>query len=344
MMTPRFAVAALVSALLFVLAASAISERSEAHGGGLDASGCHHDRKRGGYHCHRAPRQAAPQPVSKPVTPAKVYANCDAVYAAGAAPIRRGEYGYGPHLDRDGDGVGCENGPASGNVTVRPVPVIVANVPKPTTEAGNGLIRPIEGVAQVLDGDTIQIGTVRIRLFGIDAFEAEQLCKTMAGETYSCGGRATRALAEKIGNELVSCAPKGNDAFDRQLAVCRVASTDLSSWMTRHGHALAYTKYALEYLSDEQAAKAAMAGAWDGSFDLPWEFRLTRPSSAAEAQRTPTAASASCIIKGNVNKQGERIYHLPSDPFYARTKPENWFCSVNEAEAAGFRRAVGGSN
>ena len=24
-----------------------------AHGGGLDAYGCHHDRKQGGYHCHR---------------------------------------------------------------------------------------------------------------------------------------------------------------------------------------------------------------------------------------------------------------------------------------------------
>ena len=23
------------------------------HGGGLDAYGCHHDRKRGGYHCHK---------------------------------------------------------------------------------------------------------------------------------------------------------------------------------------------------------------------------------------------------------------------------------------------------
>ncbi|NUZ06733.1 YHYH domain-containing protein [Piscinibacter koreensis] len=25
-----------------------------AHGGGLDSNGCHHDRKNGGYHCHRA--------------------------------------------------------------------------------------------------------------------------------------------------------------------------------------------------------------------------------------------------------------------------------------------------
>ncbi|WP_017602357.1 excalibur calcium-binding domain-containing protein [Nocardiopsis lucentensis] len=36
------------------------------------------------------------------------YENCDAARAAGAAPVRRGEPGYGRHLDRDGDGVGCE--------------------------------------------------------------------------------------------------------------------------------------------------------------------------------------------------------------------------------------------
>jgi hypothetical protein len=26
-----------------------------AHGGGLDSNGCHNDRQRGGYHCHRGP-------------------------------------------------------------------------------------------------------------------------------------------------------------------------------------------------------------------------------------------------------------------------------------------------
>ncbi|MEH0560139.1 excalibur calcium-binding domain-containing protein [Streptomyces silvae] len=36
------------------------------------------------------------------------YANCTAVRAAGAAPIHRGDPGYGSHLDRDGDGVACE--------------------------------------------------------------------------------------------------------------------------------------------------------------------------------------------------------------------------------------------
>lgn len=48
-------------------------------------------------------RPARPAPRSEPY-----YANCDAARAAGAAPIRRGEPGYRPALDRDNDGVACE--------------------------------------------------------------------------------------------------------------------------------------------------------------------------------------------------------------------------------------------
>jgi hypothetical protein len=40
-----------------------------------------------------------------------VYANCAAAWAAGAAPLHRGDPGYGPRLDRDGDGVACESKP-----------------------------------------------------------------------------------------------------------------------------------------------------------------------------------------------------------------------------------------
>jgi len=64
-----------------------------------------------------APAQAAPAPARAPApAPAPVpapaagvaYANCAAVRAAGAAPIRVGQPGYSRRLDRDGDGVGCE--------------------------------------------------------------------------------------------------------------------------------------------------------------------------------------------------------------------------------------------
>lgn len=81
-----------------------------AHPGGLNAEGCHNDRKRGEYHCHGASRAAAPPaPVYLLDSGASVhFANCSQARQAGAAPIRRGEPGYRPKLDRDGDGVACE--------------------------------------------------------------------------------------------------------------------------------------------------------------------------------------------------------------------------------------------
>ncbi|WP_312527984.1 excalibur calcium-binding domain-containing protein [Paracoccus sp. (in: a-proteobacteria)] len=83
------------------------------HPGGLDAKGCHNDRKNGGYHCHRGARSkashAAPNDYrSRPSTKGVHYRNCAAARAAGAAPIRVGEPGYRRALDRDGDGIACE--------------------------------------------------------------------------------------------------------------------------------------------------------------------------------------------------------------------------------------------
>jgi hypothetical protein len=58
-----------------------------------------------------APAPAEPAPDAEPAPPPAetYYANCDAVRAAGAAPIHSGEPGYSHKLDRDGDGVGCES-------------------------------------------------------------------------------------------------------------------------------------------------------------------------------------------------------------------------------------------
>lgn len=82
-----------------------------AHSGRTDKNGCHVNRKTGERHCHGGRGgavQARPQTLVGP-TSGGAYANCAAARAAGAAPVRQGEPGYGRHLDRDGDGVGCEN-------------------------------------------------------------------------------------------------------------------------------------------------------------------------------------------------------------------------------------------
>ncbi|MFO7691374.1 MAG: excalibur calcium-binding domain-containing protein [Cryobacterium sp.] len=52
--------------------------------------------------------EPAPGAVVEPVAPEAYYKNCDAARAAGAAPVPADQSGDGRHLDRDGDGIGCE--------------------------------------------------------------------------------------------------------------------------------------------------------------------------------------------------------------------------------------------
>lgn len=89
-----------------VLVALFAPATAEGHPGGLAADGCHNDRKNGGRHCHRGPK--AGRTIQPARSGAVYYPNCAAARAAGAAPVRRGQPGYGQHLDRDNDGIGCE--------------------------------------------------------------------------------------------------------------------------------------------------------------------------------------------------------------------------------------------
>lgn len=61
-----------------------------------------------------------------------------------------------------------------------------------------------------------------------------------------------------------------------------------------------------------------------------------------DAQSAP--GGQQCNIKGNVSTQGERIYHVPGQKYYNDTRisashGERWFCSEEEARAAGWRRS-----
>lgn len=117
-MTNRQPCAITVLALATLMASVSATH---AHPGGLDRHGCHTDRKSGEYHCHRGgtpPRTTLVAPDQRPASagparlqgpaPTRAYRNCAEARARGAAPVRRGDPGYGPHLDRDNDGVGCE--------------------------------------------------------------------------------------------------------------------------------------------------------------------------------------------------------------------------------------------
>ncbi|ARU17306.1 calcium-binding protein [Croceicoccus marinus] len=78
---------------------------ASAHPGRTAADGCHNNRSAGERHCHNG--------SSKPLrasgaAPRDYFPNCASARAAGVAPLRKGQRGYGRHLDRDNDGIACE--------------------------------------------------------------------------------------------------------------------------------------------------------------------------------------------------------------------------------------------
>lgn len=130
----------------------------------------------------------------------------------------------------------------------------------------------IAGQASVIDGDTIEIHSQRIRLHGIDAPEGAQLCYR-DGEPWPCGRRAAFALADCIGNLTVTCEAKDRDRYGRIVATCFAGGEELNAWMVRQGWALAYRRYSTDYIAAEEAARQDGAGVWAGSFTPPWDWR-----------------------------------------------------------------------
>lgn len=68
----------------------------------------------------------------------------------------------------------------------------------------------------------------------------------------------------------------------------------------------------------------------------------TAPAPASICPQGCTEEKPGCDIKGNINSDGEKIYHTAVSSSYKNTKidpskGERWFCSVEEAQAAGWR-------
>jgi endonuclease YncB( thermonuclease family) len=213
----------------------------------------------------------------------------------------------------------------------------------------------ISGIGRAADGDTLTVGADRVRLFGIDAPELHQTCDR-SGQAWQCGQEAAERLAGLVNGRQVVCSTTGTDDYGRLLARCSANGVDLNREMVASGHAVAFRRYSLDYVAFEGSAKAAGRGLWGGTFQMPSEYRQAHRSSSrssaegarqepsARARRSPSSSTASgisgCSIKGNRNRRGQWIYHVPGMPYYEQTRAEEIFCTEAEAQAAGYRRAV----
>ena len=204
----------------------------------------------------------------------------------------------------------------------------------------------ISGRAEVTDGDSLEIGSTRLRLYGVDAVEGRQPC-TRDGREWACGDEARRKLRSLIGDRTVTCTKRDVDSYGRIVAVCRSGAADLNAEMVRAGFATAYRRYSSDYVDEENEARKARRGIWAGEFTNP---EVYRHDDSAAPRRTETPAASShcegCYIKGNINAKGEHIYHVPGSPSYDDTvidesKGERWFRTESEARAAGWRAPRG---
>jgi endonuclease YncB( thermonuclease family) len=217
----------------------------------------------------------------------------------------------------------------------------------------------------VRDGDTIQLGDIAFRLDGADAAELDQVCIDDHADAYACGLEAREQLSKPVGGRPVHCDDLGPDKSfrNRRIGVCRVDgdATSLNRQLVRLGLAVSVEPAARLHLQEDAAsAKVDARGLWRGCFVAPQEFRIGKRDGALLGASCRTdrdreiravlfpdhlAMPPHCSTKGKLAVRARvtgnvGIYHLQGCPSYAGlTRPDRWFCSEDDAKAAGFRRA-----
>ena len=144
-------------------------------------------------------------------------------------------------------------------------------------------------VTAVTDGDSIHAdsggadsggansrgaGAVRLRLHGLDAPELKQTCFDAQDQLYPCGYRAREALRQLLptGTKM-ACQHLDTDWYQRLIVRCFKEGRDINAEMVAMGWALAYRRYAKDYIAQEQHARNNRAGLWQGRFETPEEWR-----------------------------------------------------------------------
>ncbi|MEX2445716.1 MAG: thermonuclease family protein [Dehalococcoidia bacterium] len=232
---------------------------------------------------------------------------------------------------------------ATGISTIAPV--------TPGREAGT--------VTRVVDGDTIDValegGVARVRYIGIDTPETvdpRRPVQCFGVEASVENARLVEGRRVELERDVSE-----TDPFDRLLRYVWVDGAMVNETLVRGGfaHALEYppdVKHAELLRAAEREAREAGRGLWgacEADTPAPTSTPGARPQASdgvlGECAEGCAVAPPGCAIKGNINSEGERIYHEPGMEFYTRTvispeRDERWFCTPEEATANGWRRSM----
>ncbi|HET6968487.1 MAG TPA: thermonuclease family protein [Ornithinibacter sp.] len=225
---------------------------------------------------------------------------------------------------------------ASPTAAVRPSASAVATAapssPSPKASAPTASPAGLVPVVSVTDGDTIRVRvggvTERVRVIGLDTPElrtdecyAQQAASRMQSLVQSTRVRLTRDPTQGDRDRFGRLLRHVALADGRQVAEILI----VGGFGEEFTYDRAYAGQAA-YRSAERAARDARRGIWSSGCSAP----------------DKATASGSCLIKGNITGDGERIYHVPGQRYYEDTritlsKGERWFCTEQQARDAGWR-------
>jgi micrococcal nuclease len=214
----------------------------------------------------------------------------------------------------------------------------------------NGLISA--KVIKVIDGDTIKVlfdgkeETVRFLLV-----DTPEISDSRWDGPQPFALKAKDFIKDLLNGKTVELEVgiSERDKYGRLLAYIWLEGESAQKLLLERGFArVAYVyvpnvKYVDEYREIQRIAQEKELGIW--SVENYATDRGDDPSvveeknSLSAGSQEQESLEEECNIKGNINSKGQKIYHVPGGRYYAQTKPEQWFCNEEEAQAAGFRKS-----
>jgi endonuclease YncB( thermonuclease family) len=126
------------------------------------------------------------------------------------------------------------------------------------SEPSGGSPNTITGTAIAIDGDTITLGEHKVRLNGYDTPERDSMCGST--DVYAA---ASKALADFIADQTVTCELNGDKSYDRVIGTCSARGTDFGTFMVESGWGRDWKRFSGgKYAAAEKAARTDQRGLW----------------------------------------------------------------------------------
>jgi len=206
-------------------------------------------------------------------------------------------------------------------------------------------------VSRVIDGDTIELSDGRkIRYIGVDTPETQHPVKGQ-----ECFGEEAKKFNQKlVAGKRVKLEQdvSDTDRYGRILRYVWLGEEMVNEVLVKQGYAYAASyppdvKYQDKFRTAQDEARQTNAGLWGACETVNLDEINARLDEAeanlAVGEQRIDKVKSECLIKGNISQQGN-LYHLPDCPSYDsvvinEAQGEKWFCSEDEAQAAGWEKA-----